>query len=50
MISLRDNIGRPARSPDLSPCDYFLWGCVKAFFVLFFRNMKCGRFFYPTPF
>ncbi len=21
--------GWPARSPDLSPCDFFLWGCMK---------------------
>ena len=26
LISLHGDIGWPARSPDLSPCDYFLWG------------------------
>ena len=30
LISLRSDIGWPARSPDLSPCDYFLWGHLKA--------------------
>ena len=30
LISLRANIGWPARSPDLSPSDYFLRGYVKA--------------------
>ena len=30
LISLRGDIGWPARSPDLSPCDYFLWGHLKA--------------------
>ena len=30
LISLRGDIGWPARSPDLSPCDYFLWGYVKS--------------------
>lgn len=30
VISLRGDVGWPARSPDLSPCDYFLWGYVKA--------------------
>ncbi|GBO06753.1 hypothetical protein AVEN_202694-1 [Araneus ventricosus] len=29
LISLRGNISWPARSPDLSPCDYFLWGYLK---------------------
>ena len=29
LISLHDDIGWPARSPDLSPCKYFLWGYVK---------------------
>ena len=29
LISLQDDIGWPARSPDLSRCDYFLWGYVK---------------------
>jgi len=30
MISLRGDISWPARSPDLTPCDYFLWGYLKA--------------------
>ena len=30
LISLRGDIGWPARSPDLSPCEYFLWGHLKA--------------------
>ena len=30
LISLHGDIGWPARSPDLSPCDYFLWGYVKS--------------------
>ena len=29
LISLRGDIGWPARSPDLTPCDFFLWGCLK---------------------
>ena len=30
LISLRGDIGWPARSPDLAPCDFFLWGHLKA--------------------
>jgi hypothetical protein len=30
LISQRGDIAWPARSPDLSPCDYFLWGYLKA--------------------
>jgi len=30
LISLRGDIGWPARSPDLTPCDFFLWGYFKA--------------------
>ena len=30
LISLHGDMGWPARSPDLSPCDYFLWGYVKS--------------------
>ena len=30
LISLRGDILWPARSPDLTPCDYFLWGYLKA--------------------
>ena len=30
LISLRGDIGWPARSPDLNPCDYFLWGYLKS--------------------
>ena len=29
LISLRGDIGWPARSPDLTPCDFFLWGYLK---------------------
>jgi len=30
LISLCGDIGWPARSPDLNPCDFFLWGHIKA--------------------
>jgi hypothetical protein len=30
LISLRGDIPWPAHSPDLSPCDFFLWGYLKA--------------------
>jgi hypothetical protein len=30
LISLRGDIPWPARSPDLTPCDFFLWGYLKA--------------------
>ena len=30
LISLRGDIGWPAWSPDLTPCDFFLWGYLKA--------------------
>jgi hypothetical protein len=30
VISLRGDIGWSARSPDLTPCDFFLWGYLKA--------------------
>jgi hypothetical protein len=30
LISLRGDIGWPARSHDLTPCDFFLWGYLKA--------------------
>ena len=29
LISLRGDVKWPARSPDLSPCDFFLWGYLK---------------------
>ena len=29
LISLRGDIGWPARSPDLNPCDFFLWEYLK---------------------
>lgn len=29
LISLRGDIPWPARSPDLTPCDFFLWGYLK---------------------
>ena len=30
LISLHGDIGWPARSPDLNPCDFFLWGYLKS--------------------
>ena len=30
LISLRGDLEWPARSPDLSPCDFFLWGFLKS--------------------
>jgi hypothetical protein len=30
LISLRGDQHWPARSPDLTPCDYFLWGYLKS--------------------
>jgi hypothetical protein len=30
LISLRGDIPWPARSPDLTPCNFFLWGYLKA--------------------
>ena len=30
LISLRGDIEWPARSPDLNPCDFFLWGYLKS--------------------
>jgi hypothetical protein len=30
VVSLRGVIGWPSRSPDLTPCDFLLWGCLKA--------------------
>ena len=30
VISLRGDIGWPPRSPDLTPCDFFLWAYLKA--------------------
>ena len=30
LVSLRGDIGWPSRSPDLTPCDFFLWGHVKS--------------------
>jgi hypothetical protein len=29
LVSLRSDVGWPARSPDLSICDLFLWECLK---------------------
>jgi hypothetical protein len=29
LISLRGDVGWPPRSPDLTPCDFFLWGYLK---------------------
>ena len=29
VISLRGDVGWPARSPDFAPCDFFLWGYLK---------------------
>uniref|UniRef100_UPI00358E2D47 uncharacterized protein n=1 Tax=Myxine glutinosa TaxID=7769 RepID=UPI00358E2D47 len=30
VISLRGDVGWPVRSPDLAPCDFFLWGNLKS--------------------
>lgn len=30
LISLRGHLNWPARSPDLAPCDFFLWGYLKS--------------------
>ena len=30
LISLRGDLPWPARSPDLAPCDFFLWGYLKS--------------------
>ena len=30
VVSLQDDIGWPPRSPDLTPCNFFLWGYLKA--------------------
>lgn len=30
LISLRGDVGWPPRSPDLTPCDFFLWGYLKS--------------------
>ena len=30
LISLRGDLNWPACSPDLAPCDYFLWGYLKS--------------------
>ena len=30
LISLRGDIGLSAQSPDLTPCDFFVWGYLKA--------------------
>ena len=30
LISLRDDLQWPPRSPDLTPCDFFLWGYLKS--------------------
>ena len=30
LISLRGDIGWPARSPDLNPCNFFFWGYLKS--------------------
>ena len=30
LTSLRGEVGWPARSPNVAPCDYFLWDYVKA--------------------
>jgi len=32
VISRAGDVPWPARSPDLSACDYFLWGCLKSRF------------------
>ena len=30
LISLRGNVGWPVHSPDLAPCDFFLWDYLKS--------------------
>jgi hypothetical protein len=30
-ISFRSDLQWPARPPDIAPCGYFLWGCLKSF-------------------
>ena len=30
VVSQNGNVQRPARSPDLTACDYFLWGFLKS--------------------
>ena len=30
LISIRGDLEWPARSPDLTPCDFFLWGFLKS--------------------
>ena len=30
LVSLRGDVGWPPSSPDLTPCDFFLWGHVKS--------------------
>ena len=37
LVALGHNIKWPARSPDLTPCDIFLWGHLKQIFCIFTR-------------
>ena len=41
LIFLRDHIGWLVQSPDLSPCDYFLWGSIK--YIILYTNRLCRR-------
>jgi hypothetical protein len=33
VVSLRGDIGWPPHSPDLTPCNFFLWGSLISFFL-----------------
>jgi hypothetical protein len=39
LVSLRGDMGWPARSPDLSICDFFLWGYLFFFNTPFICNL-----------
>ena len=59
LISLRGDVNWPARSPDLAPCDFFLWGYrpntledlinnihpYRVEFVNIFSHVNCEYFF-----
>ena len=44
LISIRGDLEWPARSPDLTPCDFFIWGFLKSLPCL------CKPFKNPTRF
>ncbi|XP_050314555.1 phosphate carrier protein, mitochondrial-like isoform X1 [Anthonomus grandis grandis] len=51
LLSLRGDISWPARSPDLTPCDFFLWGYLKAeVFKVFYTDVigEENAFLYRT--